>query len=69
MPDDNRTAISTSSQQPASASVDGVSATQHNLKDQIEADRYLSANVAMGKSHRGLRFTRLLPPDGKGEHS
>lgn len=47
---------------PASAEVDGQRVTQHNLKDQIEADRYAKSSEAVAKSGRGLRFSKLVPP-------
>ena len=63
MPDDNRTAIKTNAEDGiAEASGDGFRARQHSLKDQIEADAYLSGAVAATRKHRGLRFTKLIPP-------
>ncbi len=47
---------------PASASGDSVSVSQHSLKDQIEADRYLASRAAVSRRHRGLRFSRVVPP-------
>lgn len=47
---------------PASASSDAGSVSQHNLKDQIAADKYLDANAKATASHRGLIFTKLTPP-------
>ncbi len=47
--------------QPRRASVDGVEAEQHPLKDQIEADRYLESKDAM-KRGRGFRITKMVPP-------
>ena len=35
---------------------------QHPLPDQIEADRYLASKEAAGKTKRGLRFNKLVPP-------
>ena len=54
--------IKKSAQGPASAAVDGTSATQHDLSKQIEADRYLASKDAVKRRHRGLRFSKLLPP-------
>ena len=61
MPDELADAIETNAQAPASASVDGQSAKQHPLKDQIEADRYLAARVA-AKVGLGIRQTKVVPP-------
>jgi hypothetical protein len=47
---------------PASASGDSGSVTQHNLKDQIEADRYLKAKAGAALPRRGLRFSKVIPP-------
>jgi hypothetical protein len=44
------------------ASGDQGSATQHDLSQQIEADRYLSSRSAAQKPHRALRMTKLIPP-------
>ncbi len=45
--------------QPKKMSVDGTSAEQHSIKDQIEADRYLqSQNAAAGKK-RGIVLARF----------
>lgn len=51
---------------PAKASGDSGSVEQHNLKDQIEADRYLASKAATKRRDRGLRMNRLSPP-GAGE--
>ena len=34
---------------------------QHNLKDQIEADRYLNSKQAV-KNGLGVRMSKLVPP-------
>lgn len=47
--------------QPAKASVDGQTVEQHSLKDQIEADRYLSSKEA-AKKGLGVRMTKVVPP-------
>ncbi|MBA3936823.1 MAG: hypothetical protein H0X38_05125 [Planctomycetes bacterium] len=40
----------------------GAAVEQHPLPDQIAADRYLAAKVAMRSQRKGLRITKLLPP-------
>ena len=47
---------------PAKASGDSVSIEQHSIQDQIAADRYLASKRAANKPHRGMRFTRIIPP-------
>ena len=60
---DNGIDIQKAAQGPASVSSDGTSATQHDLPDQIEADRYAKAQEAMKpKRKAGLRFFKLTPP-------
>jgi len=49
-------------QGPAKAAGDAGSAEQHKLRDQIDADRYLSAKDAAKSKKRGLRFNKLVPP-------
>lgn len=59
-------AVEAASLAPKKVAVDGQSVEEHSIKDLIEADRYLSAkrSTAAGGSHRGLRFTKLIPPGG-----
>lgn len=47
---------------PKSATVDGVSVTQHSLPELIAAAKYLAAQKGAKQPHRGLRFTKLVPP-------
>jgi hypothetical protein len=47
---------------PAKASGDQGSFEQHSIADQIAADRYLASKQAAKLPHRGLRFTRIVPP-------
>ena len=58
-------AISTNAQGPAQARGDSGSITQHSLRDQIAADRYLAAKRALSdrsKPTLGVRFVKLVPP-------
>lgn len=48
-------------QGPKRASGDSGSVEQHDLKDQIEADRYLSSKEAT-KKKLGVRMTKVIPP-------
>lgn len=61
MPDDLTNAIKENATAPAEASVDGQSVKQHPLRDQIEADRYVSSKAAARK-RLGIRMTKVVPP-------
>jgi hypothetical protein len=63
VPDDTITdAIRENAAGPAKATGDSISVEQHSIREQIEADRYLASKRAASKPHRGLRFTRIVPP-------
>jgi len=47
---------------PKRASGDSGSMEQHDLKDQIEADRYLNAKKAAKAKGLGIRMSKLVPP-------
>jgi hypothetical protein len=47
---------------PVQASGDSISVEQHSIQDQIAADRYLASKAAAKQPHRGLRFSRIVPP-------
>jgi len=47
---------------PKRAQGDSGSVEQHDLKDQIEADKYLASKDAVKKPNRGLRLTKIVPP-------
>jgi hypothetical protein len=61
MADDLTNAIKENATAPAEASVDGQSVKQHPLRDQIEADRYVSSKAAARK-RLGMRMTKVVPP-------
>lgn len=54
-------AIKQNAEGPKRAQSDSVSVEQHDLKDQIEADRYLSSKEA-AKKGLGVRMTKVVPP-------
>jgi len=54
--------IRENAQGPAEAHGDSGGMKQHNLRDQIEADRYLSAKEAARSKTLGLRMTKIVPP-------
>jgi len=62
MSDDLENTIRDNAQGPAEAHGDSGGMKQHNLRDQIEADRYLSAKEAARSRTLGLRITRIVPP-------
>lgn len=41
---------------------DGVKVQERPLPEVIEAQKYLDGKTAARKKHRGLRFTKLIPP-------
>lgn len=47
---------------PAEVTTDAGTVKQHSLKDQIEADKYLTNKSAVEQNRRGLRFNKLVPP-------
>ena len=55
--------IRENAQGPAEARGDSVSVRQHDLKDQIEADKYLAGKTAVGRNP-AKAFTRMkiVPP-------
>lgn len=62
MSDDLEQAIRENAAGPAK--VAGVAGTveQHQLGEQIAADKYLAAKEAAKSPSRGLRFNKLVPP-------
>ena len=51
---------------PKRAQGDAGSVEQHSLKDQVEADRYLSSKQVAADPAKAVRFTRLVPPGAGG---
>ena len=47
---------------PAKVAGDAGSVEQHDLSDQIEADRYLCSKQAAKSKRHGLQFNKLVPP-------
>ncbi len=62
MSDNLQETIRESAKAPAKASGDAGSVEQHNLTEQIAADKYLSSRDAVAQKNRGLRFNKLVPP-------
>ncbi len=61
MADGLQDAIKENAQGPKRAQGDAGSVEQHDLKDQIEADRYLASKEA-AKKGLGVRMTKVVPP-------
>ncbi|HPP53180.1 MAG TPA: hypothetical protein PK777_09540 [Thermoguttaceae bacterium] len=55
-------AIRKNAEGPAKVAGDAGTVEQHSLSEQIAADRYLASKEAAGKTKRGLRFNKLVPP-------
>ena len=53
------TSISAGVTKASSVSGDAGSFSKHNLKDQIEAHRYLAGMNAASKPNRGIRFNKI----------
>ena len=66
MPDQLRTQIDTTAQNPKRVRTDAGEVESQDLKDMIDADKYLSGKDAVTSSitrkNRGLRFNKLIPP-------
>jgi hypothetical protein len=62
LPNELKDQIRENASGPAKASGDAGSVEQHKLTDQIAADKHLAGKEAVAKSHRGLRFNKLVPP-------
>lgn len=65
MVDDLQDEIRENASGPAKASGDAGSVEQHKLKDQIAADNHLAGKDAVKKTHRGLRFNKIVPVGSK----
>jgi len=54
--------IRENAQGPAEAHGDSGGMKQHNLRDQIEADRYLESKKAVKSKGLGIGMKKLVPP-------
>lgn len=66
MADDLSQEIRDAAAGPQQVTVDGQTVQQRPLAELVEADRYLASKTAAAKNHRGLRFTKLVPPGATG---
>ena len=62
MADDLDDMIRENAQGPAEAKGDSVSMRQHDLKDQIEADKYLAGKRAMANPAKSFVRVKIVPP-------
>lgn len=67
MPDDLEQNIKDNAAGPKRAQGDAGSVEQHSLKDQVEADRYISSKGVSANPAKAVRFTRLVPPGAGGD--
>ncbi len=62
MADDLKDIIKQNAEGPESASADGVQMKQHNLRDQIEADKYLASKAATANPAKAFTRVKIVPP-------
>ena len=63
MADDLDNTIRENASGPKRASADGVSAEQHSVADQIEADKYLAGKTAVtGNPAKAFVRVKIVPP-------
>ena len=62
MTEDLDSTILENAQGPESASGDGISVKQHNLRDQIEADKYLAGKRATADPRKAFCRIKIVPP-------
>lgn len=62
MANDVEKAIQENAKGPKRAKGDSVEMEQHDLADQIEADRYLASKQAAKAKGLGVRMSKLVPP-------
>jgi hypothetical protein len=66
MPDEIRDKIDENARGPRRVRTEAGEVEAQNLRDQIEADRYLAGKDAVtsaaNRTKRGLRFNKIIPP-------
>lgn len=62
MADDLTETIRENASGPAKVTGDSGSVEQHDLADQIAADKYLASKDAAKSKTRGLQFNKFVPP-------
>lgn len=66
MSDTISTEISESAQSPKQVTHDGVTTIQHSLKDQIEADKYLTSRRATRRRAFPIKMAKVVPGSATG---
>ena len=61
MSDEVSDALKAAAQNPKRVRTDAGEVEAHDLREQIEADKYLAAKAAAATANRGLRFNRIIP--------
>lgn len=59
MASETQAALKSNAAGPKSVSADGQTTTQHSIREQIEADRYVAATKASRRKGLGLVFSRI----------
>lgn len=59
---DLETVLNDAAQLPQSTVIDGTTVTQHPLADLADIADRQAAKTASSKNHRGIRFSKLVPP-------
>ena len=62
MATDNSQAIANNSLAPKTATVDGQTVTQHDITQQIEADKYARKCSVVSNPFAALRRAKIIPP-------
>jgi len=47
---------------PRETEIDGVRTQARDLRELIDADRYLKQSVSSSQPYQGLRFAKIVPP-------
>ena len=63
-PEEIADAIGANATGPKQVVSDGVSVTQHPIKDQIDAAKFVGAKEAVKKKGFGIRYAQFVPPGG-----
>lgn len=62
MADDLKDKIKQNAEGPLSGEVDGIRMTQHNLRDQIAADKHLANKAATANPVKAFTRAKIVPP-------
>lgn len=62
MADELNDTIEDLASKPKAVETDGLKVQERDLSEVVDAQRHLDGQSAVNKGHRGLRFTKLVPP-------